>query len=199
MKYTMTSRMFGLALSRIISGSVRSPKIRGAILVEYKRILNNAKDIGEHNTLLSSYSLAAYFIALNRCDGRTAEENYRDLEAGMRKSRLLKLMMGSADGYFDPKRTEKRMQWAEETHKRLYENDWVVDVLPGNEEYDLGYDYWECGVCKLCKDEGCPELAKYLCRLDFLLVEIMGIKLTRTTTLAEGGEKCDFRFHKPQN
>lgn len=55
-----------------------------------------------------------------------------------------------------------------------------MDVLPGNGEYDLGYDYHECGIVKLCKDEGCPEYAKYLCRLDFLLADIMGMELKRT-------------------
>lgn len=36
--------------------------------------------------------------------------------------------------------------------------------MPGNGEYELGYDYTECGVVKLCRDEGCPELAAYLCK-----------------------------------
>lgn len=47
-----------------------------------------------------------------------------------------------------------RLKWSKESHKRKYENDWVVDILPGNESYDLGYDYHECGICKLCQDEG---------------------------------------------
>ena len=57
-----------------------------------------------------------------------------------------------------------RLQWSKESYKHIYENDWVVDILPGNDEYDLGYDYHECGICKLCKDEGCPQLAVYLCQ-----------------------------------
>ena len=60
----------------------------------------------------------------------------------------------------------------------------------------MGYDYTECGVCKLCKDEGVPHLAKYMCSLDYLLVDIVGIGLDRTTTIAEGGNKCDFRFYE---
>ncbi|MFR4476670.1 MAG: hypothetical protein ACLT3Y_05295 [Ruminococcus callidus] len=26
--------------------------------------------------------------------------------------------------------------WSADSHKRRYENDWVVDILPGNGEYD---------------------------------------------------------------
>ena len=37
-----------------------------------------------------------------------------------------------------------------------------------------------CGICRLCQDEGCPELAKYFCRLDFVMTDRMGMKLVRT-------------------
>lgn len=49
---------------------------------------------------------------------------------------------------------------------------------------------------KPCKDEGCPELAKYLCRYDYLLADIMGMELKRTGTIAEGYDKCDFRYSR---
>ena len=86
------------------------------------------------------------------------------------------------------------MKWAEESHQRRNENNWVVDVLPKCEAYNLGYDYHECGICKICRDEGCFELAKYLCRLDYIIADMMGAKLVRTQTLAEGGDHCDFRY-----
>lgn len=41
-------------------------------------------------------------------------------------------------------------------------------------------------VCMLCQDEGCPELAAYLCKLDFVLADMMGMELKRTMTIAEG-------------
>ena len=111
---------------------------------------------------------------------------------------ILDKIMGNADSYLDPKRIPARRQWSEDSHKRKYENDWVVDILPGNDEYDLGYDYHECGICKLCQDEGCPELAAYLCRMDYVLADIMNMKLVRTGTIAEGASCCDFRYSKPR-
>ena len=107
--------------------------------------------------------------------------------------------MGDADSYLDPKRMPARLKWSEDSHKRKYENDWVVDILPGNESYDLGYDYHECGICKLCQDEGCPDLAAYLCRMDYVLADIMHMKLVRTGTIAEGAAFCDFRYSKPRD
>lgn len=110
------------------------------------------------------------------------------------KSKLFAMVMGGADAYLDEKKLPDRLKWAAESKERKYENDWVMDVLPGGETVDLGYDYWECGIYKLCRDEGCPELARYLCRLDFVLADMMGMELLRTTTIAEGGKRCDFRY-----
>lgn len=165
------------------------------IAKEHKIILDRAKDIGKSN-LLSSYIMGSYFIALNRSTSRSAEENYEIFRDGLCASKLFHKIMGDADSYLDPKRIPARRQWSEYSHKRKYENDWVVDILPGNDEYDLGYDYHECGICKLCQDEGCPELAAYLCRMDYVLADIMNMKLVRTGTIAEGVSCCDFRYSK---
>lgn len=164
---------------------------------EHHKIIQWAKDIG-NSRLLSSYIMGSYFIALNRNTGRSAEENYEIFRDGLCASKLFHKIMGNADSYLDPKRIPARRQWSEDSHKRKYENDWVVDILPGNDEYDLGYDYHECGICKLCQDEGCPELAAYLCRMDYVLADIMNMKLVRTGTIAEGASCCDFRYSKPR-
>lgn len=46
------------------------------IFDEHKAIVDRAKDIG-NSKLLSSYMMGAYFIAMNRSTGKTAEENTR--------------------------------------------------------------------------------------------------------------------------
>ncbi|MCD8314625.1 MAG: L-2-amino-thiazoline-4-carboxylic acid hydrolase [Firmicutes bacterium] len=55
---------------------------------------------------------------------------------------------------------------------------------------------WNAAFASCAGTRGCPELAKYLCQLDFVLADIMGMKLERTMTLAEGDPKCDFRYSK---
>jgi hypothetical protein len=37
---------------------------------------------------------------------------------------------------------------------------------------------------------------KYLCLVDYAIMKNMGIAFSRTTTLGNGGPKCDFRFAK---
>ena len=196
MQYNMTFRGLSLVLNGIMKKEIRDSAVRKEIRKLYKQILLRAGDIGSKNRLNGSYGLAAWFIAMNRCDSLSPEENCRILEEGLRGSRLFKMTMGDAKSYFSEKNMESRRQWSRETYERKYKNDWVVDVLEKTDDYQFGFDYRECGVCKLCADEGCPELARYLCRLDYMIVDIMGIQLNRTMTLAEGGEKCDFRFVK---
>ncbi len=196
MKDTVTFCLLRRAMPIFTKEAMPTAQLRKATVKEFKRICKDAKEIGPKNPLLSSYALAAWFIAMNRCNQLSAEQNYQILEQGLRNSRIFPMLMGNAEHYFDPKKMPGRLKWSEQTHRRQYENDWVVDVLTGNGDYELGYDYTQCGVCKLCRDEGCFALAHYLCRLDYALVEMMGMCLKRTTTLADGGEKCDFRYYR---
>ena len=140
--------------------------------------------------------MTSYFIAMNRSTGKSAEENYILFRDGLCASKLFHKVIGDVEQYLDPKKMPGRLQWSADSHKRKYENDWVVDILPGTETYDLGYDYHVCGACKLCQDEGCPELAAYICRMDYVLAEIMHMKLVRTGTIAEGAPYCDFRYSR---
>lgn len=191
----ISTQLMGQFFFQIVKKELTLP-CRKKIRTEYERILANAKDIGKHNTLLSAYALGAWFIAMNRENDLSPEENCILLTESLRNNRIFRMVMGDAEHYLDPKRIEKQKKWANSTKERRYENDWVVNLIPGNDVYDLGYDYLECGICKLCRDEGYPEFAQYLCKLDYMFAEVMGLHLERTSTLAEGGDKCDFRFSR---
>lgn len=164
---------------------------------EYRAILTRAKDIGK-SRLMSSYCMGAYFIALNRNTSLSPEECYALYKDGLSANQLFHKVVGNADSYLDVKKLPARKQWSADSHKRKYENDWVVDILEGgaNDDFELGYDYHTCGICSLCRDEGCFELAKYLCRMDYVLADMMHMRLVRTQTIAEGATYCDFRYSR---
>lgn len=201
MKYDAAADIMGNLLFSVNKAAYRKcgmdlRSLKEKLLSEYKAIIERASSIGDKNRLITSYLLAAYFIAMNRSSGLSPEENYAVLETGLKNSRIFKLLCGNGNTYLSENKMESRRQWDIETHERRYKNDWVVSFIEGNGDYVFGFDYHECGVCKLCADEGCFELAKYMCRLDSLMVELMGTRLERTKTLAEGGELCDFRFKR---
>lgn len=86
---------------------------------------------------------------------------------------------------------------ATESQQRRYPEDYVYVFVPGDgEDFDYGVDYLECGGCKFLKEHGAPELGQYLCLADILYSEMFGWGLVRTKTLAQGDDKCDFRFKR---
>lgn len=202
MKYTFLCRLYGSfyanACKKELERRFPNADMRKTVKTEYKNIVLRAKEIGSRR-MMSAYLMGAYFIALNRSTGLTPEENYTLFEAGLYASRLFRSVLGNAEAYLDERKMPERKAWERESHERKYENDWVVDVLEKTDSYTLGYDYYECGVCRLCRDEGCFELARYLCRLDFVIADIMGMELERTETLADGGSRCDFRYKRKRS
>ena len=86
-------------------------------------------------------------------------------------------------------------EWAELSQKRLIPGDWVGKFIPGDgKNFDLGYDYAECGAVKYFKAQGVAEVAPYYCLNDFLASRAQGTGLARQHTLAQGDAVCDFRY-----
>lgn len=198
MEYGFTQKLFGYFYHNSCMKQAKAQHLSldsKAIKNEYKAVLERADDIGKSH-LMSSYCMGAYFIALNRKTSLSPEECFSLYKDGLYNNKLFHMVIGNADSYLDEKKLPGRKKWSEESHLRRYKNDWVLDIIEGgpNDDFVLGYDYHNCGICNLCRDEGCFELAKYLCRMDFVLADMMGMKLTRTQTLAENGAYCDFRY-----
>lgn len=84
-----------------------------------------------------------------------------------------------------------------ESQQRKYPGNYVFEYVEGDgKSFDYGVDYLECGGCKFLAEQGASELAPYICPVDILYSEKLGWGLVRTRTLAEGADRCDFRFKK---
>ena len=91
----------------------------------------------------------------------------------------------------------RRMRKLSEAGRRLRFGDFEVRyVISDEENFDFGVDYVACGNYKFVKDQGAEEFAPYVCMSDIALSDAMGWGLIRTETLADGCERCDFRFKK---
>jgi hypothetical protein len=83
------------------------------------------------------------------------------------------------------------------TGEQLRFGDFAVRYLIGDgESFDWGVDYVSCGNYEFMKQQGAEEFAPYVCLSDMALGEALGWGLTRTETLADGCDRCDFRFKK---
>jgi hypothetical protein len=75
--------------------------------------------------------------------------------------------------------------------------DWVYSVAEGDgQAFDWGIDQVECGILKFYAAQDAEDLTRYVCALDFIASDYFGWGLVRTSTLAEGGQRCDFRFKR---
>jgi len=86
---------------------------------------------------------------------------------------------------------------ARKSQERRYSGNWVWEFVEGDGvEFDYGRDFLECGTQKLYHAHEAEEFLPYYCYLDFVTHRTIGWGFTRTKTLAEGDERCDFRNKK---
>jgi hypothetical protein len=84
---------------------------------------------------------------------------------------------------------------ARESQERPYAEGWIFSFVEGDgKAFDWGWDYTACGICKFFHAQDADEFIPYMCQLDFLASDYFGWGLMRTMTIAQGDERCDFRF-----
>jgi len=75
--------------------------------------------------------------------------------------------------------------------------DFEIEYLVGEgDDFDVGVNYLQCGNHRFAMQHGAEAFAPYICMSDIALSDAMGWGLTRTQTLADGCDHCDFRMKK---
>jgi len=161
---------------------------------------------GSENRLTTNLYMTAAMLAMYqalRARGATAEGAARLIYLGASSfygsfpTRLLMRWQGRKQ--FSRKRIDQRRRDAAVSQRRRYPDDWVFNIVEGDgRTFEWGMDYTECGIVKYLGQQGAPELAPYLCWLDYPVFAAMRVKLIRTETLAQGCQRCDFRFSRGQ-
>jgi hypothetical protein len=159
---------------------------------------------GAENKDTQSLCMAAAWLAMYRslqARGASVEEAARILYLGMvsfiDSIPIRWLMRWQGRRLLSQKRIEKRRRAAEVSQQRRYPDDWVFEIVDGDgQEFDFGVDYTECGIVKYLAREGASELAPYGCWTDYPMMAAMGVRLHRTETIAQGGQRCDFRMSR---
>lgn len=97
--------------------------------------------------------------------------------------------LGSLLTNFMKKKTEKL------GHPDGFRTKMVTDPA---QTFGLGYgmDILECGICKQFQKHGMQRYATILCEVDKLTSALAGLEMVRSSTIANGAEKCDFRWRK---
>ena len=171
-------------------------------LAEFEALIPRLPYIGGNqnpltgNLVSSAGALAVYRVMQQQ--GKPVEETgellYRLMEVWIRRyPRLMRRAMG---WYYLSRLSQRQSRKRSAlSQQRRYPADWVrVHVDGDGQTFEWGVDYLECGIVKFLHSQEADELAPYLCLLDYALLGALGIKLIRTQTLANGDERCDFRF-----
>jgi len=170
----------------------------GEIRLEYEMLIPQLPYVRVRQPLISTAQFLAVYRVM-RAHGRTVEETGKLIYEVSRK------ILDSYPGFvlrwlglmsFSGRYLKNWRRGAVESQKREFPGDFVFTIIEGGEEFDYGVDYTECACCKFLSEQAAPELAPYICATDILYSEKCGRGLVRTMTLAEGYEKCDFRFKK---
>lgn len=176
-----------------------------AILTEsrtaYEAILPQVPYIGgDDNTLTETLFMSAIALAFYQtmlAHDHPVEESGMILYRAMEKlfnfnDPLSWAMSRDATGKGAQDEFRRMAKWSE---KSPYPGDWKLAFVQGDgQNFDFGVDYTECGIVKFYQAHHTEELAPYLCLGDFPLSRALDTGLVRTTTLAHGGPRCDFRF-----
>jgi len=136
-----------------------------------------------------------------RARGASVEESARLVHLGevafYRSIPMRWVMRLQGRGFLSRRGRDMWKRIAATSQERRYPGDWVYEVVDGNAHgAGLGLDCTECGAVKYLDREGATEYAPYLCWIDYPQFAAMGLRLDRTETIAQGGQRCDFRVSR---
>jgi len=77
--------------------------------------------------------------------------------------------------------------------KKLHEYDYKIRYK-NIDDNTFEIDIYQCGMKRLCEENGALGLLPGICRIDYLLSHYMGCGFSRTKTLGDGNDYCNCRY-----
>ncbi len=187
--------------------NLKSEELISQMKAEFEKILPDIPYIGGQKNpttlvLVKCMSDLAVFRILEK-NGFSFREigefHYKYVIAAhkLRKEALEKASRDPSQYPFDPVYMDYQKKLTEETHKKLYPDDWVMDFVEGDQKsFVWGWDIQECGVQKAYKKLGDEKYTPFICLGDYYEAEGLGFGFSRTKTLGFGAPLCTHRFVK---
>ena len=185
---------YGPALARTLISDARQ---------EFARLIPKLPDVKARQPFAQFIAATGWFLAFYRVLARSGGNvaNAGEFAYELTAQNLASLPWGITpliQGLWFSKLLKNRVRTgAKRSLERRGTGAYVYEYVAGDgQQFDFGVDYIECAAWTFLKSQGAPELAPYVCALDQLSSDAFGWGLVRTTTLAEGGSRCDFRFKR---
>lgn len=202
MKYSFNAVVYHITFSKILKSYYKiyfpfinlTPFIKN-IKKEYKSMLERTPGTG--NSLESNLVGACWFFSLAKCvPAMNPELLNKIIEFGFKLDFMQKLHAGQRKKgtIFSDKVQDKKLKEAEKSQTSDLEMDWKFTYEKGKDEFY--YTYTKCGVCRLAEREHMEAYLPCMCHMDYSKFEMVGGKLYRTKTIANGDDCCDFHVVK---
>lgn len=204
MRYDLNARIFPLLFDRSSMRFLQEKKCYGISDIKkkihrvYKEMIIRTPGLPKDDDLAGNLYTGCYVLSVYKaCEGKMPEADFRDLVTALCHCNAMEKAHQKISA-FSAEQLQKKRKGAESSVKSTAVMGWkyTFNYDEGTKFYDLTYH--QCGLCALGKQEGLEHLIRHLCLADYITLEMMGAKLTRTQTLAEGGSCCDFHVEKKE-
>ena len=199
MNYGLNARVFSWAFTSMMKDYYRKnfpdvdiDDLSSKVKKEYRAMIERTPGIGGSSNEENLVGACYFFSMAKVIPGLTPDILDDMISFGMKSKLMVKAHEGKRKKgvIFSEKEQSKKLNEAERSHTSKYEMDWEFNYEPGEDEFHLTYT--RCGVLKLAERENVMEFLPCMCHLDFPKYEMLGGKLYRTKTLADGDDVCNF-------
>ena len=181
-------------------GQEKGSRLLERVKTEYEDLLPHVPYVGEMDIMKRQMLITVIFTAFYRVlkeDERIGDIwilcNNFNRETLMSLPRFARKLLKMSTFSRRMKRSFKKL--AEDHKKKNLPDQW--DYVEGDgKPFDYGMDMKKCAKLIFLKKMGIEEFAPYLCLIDKNFAECCDYGLKRTTVLAEGADRCDFRLTK---
>ena len=165
----------------------------------YKNMIQRTPDIGSLRKNSLRIPLAGGMLWLSiygAMNGKMDEEGFDKMVEATIQAPLLKNSFQKSNPFI--LENQKKMMEKNKITNSVSDSEynWNTEMIYGRDEDEYTILYHRCGLCALGKQEHHEELIPYMCKIDYETFKLMGAVLHRSSTLAEGGDCCDFHVCK---
>lgn len=165
---------------------------------EYRAIVARTPGIGKmkDNMFVMTMYVGAFLIALYKeAKDYMSDELLQKLVKEVTYSPMMVKAKQGKSAFTEKEIATRTRQsiWSRD-HIEEYPMNWYYffDKVEGKDEYYITHK--QCGICKLTRQEGCEDITKHLCGMDYYTFEMQGAVLDRTKTLGYGDDECNFHL-----
>ena len=163
----------------------------------YRRLVEQADDIGDdnpmaYNELFALAFVAPYVASKKKIPPETVQEMMR---RGLYHVKWFFSMtnLNTEKGKAENKKNiMKYVKWYTPEKEKLYPTSFKVDFVGQPHEKACYYRITRCPICTYCKKIGVEELMPLFCELDNVMITLQHGVLHRKHTIADGSEYCDY-------